>query len=151
MRPSSGYSLIEVLVVLVLIGLFTGLASLTFPGELSQFRFNHAVRMLRSDLRWARQTAITEGAPVSVVLDLESDQYRLETSSPSGGSVYGTRDLRDQKQGFGDIDLVDSSGGEIIKFQPNGTTTNWTTITLRNMNGKERKITVILTGRVKVL
>jgi type II secretion system protein H len=148
---SRGFSMIEVLVVLAIITIFTGLASVRFMNQLFHHRLNHAVRTLASDLRWARQLAIAEGQPVGIVLDLDQDQYRIEKSSQPGVSIGGIRDLQDRKQGFGDVSLVDSTGGAEITFLPDGLTVDWTTITLRNVKGEQRRITVILTGRVKVL
>jgi type II secretion system protein H len=148
---SSGYSLIEILVVLAILAIMGGLASVSFEGQLVQYRLHHAVRSLVTDLRGARQLAITEGRPVRLLLDLEQDRYRIELLAEADIPVNGIRDLRDRRQGFGEIDLSGSTGGEEIVFQSNGTTTNWTTITLKNGRGSEKRISVILTGRVKVL
>lgn len=151
MRSSSGYSLIEILVVLAVVSLLAGLASVRWIDLLSHYRLNHAVRTLVSDLRWARQLAITEGQPVRLILDLDREQYQIERASEPEVPVNGIRDFQDRQQGFGDIDIVRSSGGGQITFQSNGITTDWTTITLQNMKGEERRVTLIVTGRVKVL
>ncbi len=151
MRTISGYSLVEVLVVLVIISVLAGLASVRFVDQLFHQRLNHAVRTLMSDLRWARQLAIAEGQSVRIVLSPDDERYQIERLSQPGVSVSGIRNLRDRRQGFGDVNLVSSSGGNEITFQPNGITTDWTTITLRNVKGEEKRITVILTGRVRLL
>ncbi|MBI3995179.1 MAG: GspH/FimT family protein, partial [Nitrospirae bacterium] len=113
-------------------------------------RLNSAARDLVSDLRWARQLALAERRPVSVVLDLETDRYRIERKSRPGIPIGWVRDLQDRRQGFGEIDLVDSTGGAVITFQPNGITTDWTTITLRSSRNEQRQMTVALTGRVRI-
>lgn len=154
MRPvfdaQQGYSLIELLIVLTITGILSGLASVSFFAQLPHHRLNHAARDLVSDLRWARQLALTERQPVLVVLDPESERYQIERSSQPGISIGWVRDLQDRGQGNGGIDLVSSSGGRVITFFPQGTTNAWTTIVLRNQSGEERRITLVATGRVKL-
>jgi Tfp pilus assembly protein FimT len=138
-------------IVLAIAGLLAGLASIQFYAQRSHFRLNAAVRALVSDLRWARQLAVAERSPVRVVLDLEGEAYRIERASLPELPVGGVRRLNEALGGSSRIDLVDSSGGPVIAFQPNGTTSDWTTVLLKNGEGEERRITVILTGRVRVL
>jgi len=150
MKKESGYSLIELLIVLAIIAVLTGLAQASFTAQLPHLRLNHAARALVSDLRWARQLAIAQGQPVQMVLDLERDRYRIERQSQPGIPIGGVRDLQDRRQGFGEIDLVDSTRGQTLTFNPQGTTNSWTTITLKNRTGEQRQITVVATGRVKI-
>ncbi len=130
--------------------ILSGLASVSFVSQLPHLRLNNAARDLVSDLRWARQLALAERQTVSVVLDPETDRYRIERQSRPGIPIGWVRDLQDRHQGFGEIDLVSSSGGMVISFQPNGITTNLTTITLRNSRDEQRQMTVAITGRVKI-
>ena len=130
--------------------ILSGLASISFVSQLPHLRLNNAARDLVSDLRWARQLALAERQTVSVVLDPETDRYRIERQSRPGIPIGWVRDLQDRHQGFGEIDLVSSSGGMVISFQPNGITTNLTTITLRNSRDEQRQMTVAITGRVKI-
>jgi type II secretion system protein H len=146
----SGHTLIELVIVLVVIAIMAGLASAGFTGSMSHLRLNHAVRTLVSDLRWARQLAIAECRPVRMVLDPAADRYIIERDAFPGVPVNGVRDLRDRSQGYGGIDLVESTGGPSLLFQPDGTTVNWTTLTLRNERGESRSVSLVLTGRVKV-
>jgi prepilin-type N-terminal cleavage/methylation domain-containing protein len=146
-----GFSLTELMIVMVITGILSGLASVSFLSQLPHHRLNGAARDLVSDLRWARQLALAERQPVSVVLDLETDRYQIERPSQPGIPVGWVRDLQDRRQGFGEIDLVSSSGGQTLTFYPQGTTDSWTTILLRNKSGEERRITIIATGRIKML
>lgn len=150
MKNESGYSLIELLIMLAIIAVLTGLAQASFTAQLPHLRLNHAARTLVSDLRWARQLAIASGQPVSVVLDIERDRYQIEHQSQPGIPIGWVRDLQDRGQGFGEIDLVSSSGGRAIAFQPNGISTDMTTIIFKNGGKEQRQITVAITGRVKI-
>jgi len=129
--------------------ILSGLASAGFLSQLPHHRLNIAVRDLISDLRWARQLALAERQPISVVLDPDRDRYWIERPARPGIPIGWVRDLQDSRQGFGEIDLVSSSGGRTLTFFPQGTTNNWTTILLKNKSGDERRISIVATGRVK--
>jgi type II secretion system protein H len=150
LQDRSGYSLIEVVTVLTIMTLLTGLAAATFSSQLPGIRLNHAARAVVSDLRWARQLAIASGQPVLVLFDLDRDRYQIENRLQPGIPIGENRDLRDRRQGFGDIDLVSSSGGRTVTFFPQGTTPSWTTLTLRNQSGNQRQITIVATGRIQI-
>lgn len=145
-----GFSLTEVMIVMAVTVILSGLASVSFMSQLPHHRLNNAARDLVSDLRWARQLALAERRPVSVVLDPETDRYRIERQSRPGIPIGWVRDLRDRRQGFGEIDLVSSSGGRTLTFYPQGTTNTWTTIIIRNKSGERRQISLVATGRVKL-
>ncbi len=102
-----------------------------------------------SDLRLARRTAISERKPITVTLDPDNDRYMVEEGTGLNPDTAIQTDFRDPRQGFMGVDLVGSSRGTSLTFSPRGTTHSWTTITLRNPRGKEQKITLIGTGRVK--
>ncbi|HUK55803.1 MAG TPA: GspH/FimT family protein [Nitrospiria bacterium] len=140
----------ELLIVMTITGILSGLASVGFNSQLPHYRLNGAARDVVSDLRWARQLALAERQPISVVLNLEMDRYQIERRSQPGIPIGRVRDLQDRGEGYGEIDLVSSSGGLILTFYPQGTTNSWTTIVLRNRAGEERQITVVATGRVKL-
>ena len=154
MRPlldtQRGFSLTELLMVIAITGILSGLASVSFSSQLPHHRLNSAARDIVSDLRWARQLALAERQPVSVVLDLERERYQIERHSQPGIPIGWVRNLQDRGQGYGEIDLVSSSGGPILTFYPQGTTNSWTTIILRNRSGEQRQITVVATGKVKL-
>jgi prepilin-type N-terminal cleavage/methylation domain-containing protein len=148
-HSQKGFNFIEVMIVMAVTVILSGLASASFMSQLPHHRLNSAARDLISDLRWARQLALAERQPVSVVLDPEIDRYRIERQSRPGIPIGWVRDLQDRGQGFGEIDLVSSSGGRTLTFYPHGTTNNWTTILLKNKSGEERRISLVATGRVK--
>ena len=130
--------------------ILSGLASASYLSQLPHHRLNNAARDLVSGLRWARQLALAERQPVTVILNPEAERYQIERQSRPGIQIGWGRDFKDRDQGFGEIDLVSSSGGRMLVFYPQGTTNNWTTILLRNKSGEERQISLVATGRVKL-
>ncbi|HEX9756856.1 MAG TPA: GspH/FimT family pseudopilin [Nitrospiria bacterium] len=152
MRPNTaqeGFSLLELMIALAIAGILTGLAVPSFKTLLSNHRLEGAAQRLVSDLRLARQTAIAEGIPTGIQLNPHEESYFLEKGIGLQPSPFGFLDLKDPREGFPGIDLVDSTKGNHLIFFPKGTTNSWTTITLENRNGKQQKITLIGTGRVK--
>lgn len=142
-----GFTIIELMVVVAIIGIMAGIGFVALNQQLPHYRLNSAVRDLVSDLRWARSLAITSGEKINLLLDPSSDKYHTEKASSPGASITAEKDYREVYPG---IDIIGSSGGDVISFEPRGTTGNWTTIRLRNSLGEERRITVIATGRIKI-
>ena len=145
----SGFTLIEIVLCLGITVILTTLAIPNFKSIFSQFRLEGAVQKIISDLRLARQIAITERVKVLVHLDPDQERYTLEKIEGTQSSPIFTVDFKNPKEKLQGIDLVGSTKGNKLVFYPHGTTNSWTTITLRNSIGKEKKITLIGTGRVK--
>jgi len=145
-----GFSFIELLISLAVTAILVGMAAFQFSDQTKQTSLSHASRSLISDLRWARQTAVSRGEEIRLILDPVTDRYWIELVANPGIVVGIVRDFRDGKQGYGGTDLVSSSNGNTVRFFPKGTTNTWTTITLQNDNGKQHQITLLATGRVRL-
>ena len=148
-HPNSGFTLIELVICLGITVILTLLAIPNFKALSAQFRLEGAIQKMISDLRLARQIAITKRVHVVVSLDPDQERYILEKIEGPLSSTIFTVDFNNPKEKLRGIDLVGSTKGNHLVFSPRGTTNSWTTITLRNSMGKEKKITLIGTGRVK--
>lgn len=143
-----GWTLVELVVVLALAGILAMLAIQGGKESLARIRLGSAAKELAADLRFARQWAGSVSVPVRVVLNPDADHYWIETVEGGEGAARQVGAIRNWTGR--QIDLVSSSGGRVIEFSPIGTTSGWTTITLANRFGAERRITVIATGRVRI-
>ena len=74
---SRGFSLLELLVVLVIIGLSASLVLPTLTGGLSSLRLKTAAREVSATLRYARSLAVSVGKEQVINMDIEEGKYWL--------------------------------------------------------------------------
>ncbi|MBR5319546.1 MAG: prepilin-type N-terminal cleavage/methylation domain-containing protein [Peptococcaceae bacterium] len=76
MREKKGFTLPEMLVVLLLIGLLSGLAVPLMMDSWQQVRLDYAIQQLHRDLRWAQREAVKEQCRVTVTFYRDRQPYR---------------------------------------------------------------------------
>ena len=103
-----GFTLIEVLITIILMGLLLGIASPVLFGIADGRRVDSATNQLAADLRLAHTRATNRLVPQVVNLTAGSSEYSI-TGAPS------PRDLDDS---VGDEVVVDTTA--IITFEPDG-------------------------------
>lgn len=81
-KSQGGFTLLEILVVLVIAGLMLTLVPPLFGGAVSGVRLKGAARELTVVLRETRSQAIIRNAELTIDLDLESPAYRVGGMSP---------------------------------------------------------------------
>lgn len=123
---NSGFTLLELIVVLLLISLIAGISVVTFTGALSSGKLDATARSLVAAMKHARVMAIMNGEAQSVFVDLDTGTYGIEGRDgrpfPKGITVAVT-DLLDVRQTSGrslfTFDPLGSiQGGEIILSTP---------------------------------
>jgi general secretion pathway protein H len=87
-RVQAGFTLLELLAVLLLMGLLMGLVLPSLLRGWEREKNRAALRGLTVALRTARSEAVTEHRKVRLWLDLKTGQYRLEGSG-TGGVLTG--------------------------------------------------------------
>src|SRR5471032_3103251 len=75
-RAQAGFSLIEMVAVIVLIGIAISVVSLSFSKSLSNSRIQAASRDLVAALRYTRGQAIVKGQQTALDLDLQNNTYQ---------------------------------------------------------------------------
>lgn len=138
-----GKTLLELLVVVGIIGLVSMLAVPNFLTLNSRTQVRCATEEIASDLRLARQLAITHRDRVRITVDAAQHALITKWSDETTHHVYR----------YGEKGLVveEPSAGPEILFHPSGRSATATTIQLRNKEGQAQKLTVSLTGRVSIL
>lgn len=83
----AGFSLIEMLAVLVILGLMAGIVMVSWRAILPAEQLHSAVRALAGSLQSARSEAIARNGEYRIQYDLENGRYRLVTPFKSGGGL----------------------------------------------------------------
>ncbi|TAN42730.1 MAG: prepilin-type N-terminal cleavage/methylation domain-containing protein [Nitrospirae bacterium] len=77
LRQSHGFTLLELIIVMFLVALLFGMATVFLVNSLPAGKFNAAVRDLGSAIRHARSLAQVNGTAQAVVLDLDGKRFGI--------------------------------------------------------------------------
>lgn len=141
-----GHTLTELMMVTAVIGIVSALAVPNFSTLTSRMQVHWAAEEIASELRLARQLAITHRDRVRITFDLEQ-QALLAQFVNSGGETM----QRVYRYGDVGIAVEEPSAGSEIVFYPSGRSATATTIHLRGKEGQSKTLTVGITGRVSIL
>lgn len=158
-RRASGYTLIEILLVITIIGIVGGIVvpQILVTGQMG---VQAATRIVISDLMYAQNEAIARQQPISVVFDPNNERYRLTDGTDTigvgwkgGDAASGNYvvDFSDDKR-FRQVDIASANfGGETtITFDDLGTPSSGGVIRLV-YNGETYEISMSdFTGRITV-
>lgn len=70
-----GFTIVEVVLVSVLIGIFASIAIPRYSGSISRRRIEAAAQRIAADLAMARRRALLTDAPQTVTFDIAADRY----------------------------------------------------------------------------
>jgi prepilin-type N-terminal cleavage/methylation domain-containing protein len=87
--PAAGFTLIELMVVIIIIGLIGGVAVTSWASMMPNQQFNTAVRNLSEVLHETRSNAIARNREFLIRYDLDADTYRVRTPFKLGGGFAG--------------------------------------------------------------
>lgn len=140
----AGHTLLELTVTLAIIGIVSTMAIPSFASLNSRVQVRCVTQEIASELRLARQLAMTHRGRVRLSFDLERQE--LVTQFVDGGRTHHV-----YRYGDRGIVIEEPSAGPEILFHPSGRSATGTTIRLQGRNGYHATLTVGLTGRVSVL
>lgn len=139
-----GKTMAELMIVTALVGIVTALAVPNLFLLQSRMDVYSMTQEIASELRLARQLAITHRDRIRVVFDLDQ---QVIVARP----VNGQTTSRAYRYGGKGIQIDEPSAGSEILFHPSGRSATPTTIQLRGKDGHVHKLTVGITGRVSIL
>lgn len=139
-----GRTLAELMVVAGIVAMVSLMGIPNYLGLNSRAQLQCATEEVASDLRLARQLALTNRDRVRIVIDPETQQLITQ---------FVNRDATHHVYHYGGKGLIieEPSAGWDVQFQPSGRTATPTTIQLRNREGQTQTLTVSITGRVSIL
>jgi prepilin-type N-terminal cleavage/methylation domain-containing protein len=142
----SGFSMVEILVVIVLISIVTAMAVPAWQKYRDNTNLKTAAREVMADFYNARQRAVSENLDVyRLTFNVAGSQYAL--SRMDTGVTLWTKSLASIANGI----VIDSVnfGGFVVSLQKRGTVSSGNLV-LRNGLGSTAKVTVNITGRTYV-
>ena len=135
-----GFTLIEVMISVFIIGIIVGLASFSFVRQIPKYQLLRGVREIHSRMNQARYQAIFSGTKVRIHFDQSG--YMLEKFN------------QDRKEWISApksvLEGISLEANNSPTFHPQGTVSNLATIRLYNSWGTY-KITLAISGRIKAV
>jgi prepilin-type N-terminal cleavage/methylation domain-containing protein len=149
-RLSWGYTLVELIVVVLIIGIFIVMTSPNFMGWLHQYRLHAATVSLMNHLRTARLLSIFKGVTHQIQFKKFDDgnYYQVVEHPGKDDKIVMAIGRVVLHKLFGEILIKSIPSSGRIDFYPQGTSSNGT-ILLENTVGAQVKIIVNQFGRVR--
>jgi type IV fimbrial biogenesis protein FimU len=133
-RGASGFTLVELMVIVAVLGIFASIAVPSFADLVRRNRVQSASEELYNLLQYARTEAVARGRPITI----EKNQ---------GGSwLIKASDKVLREQTFTAVNL--QSTHDSLVFRPNGTASGWVDITICASPSYSRKLNVENSGRI---
>ncbi len=147
-RRAGGFTLIEIIIVMVIISVLAGIAAPSFLDYLKSRRLSGATIQLYGDLMNARQQSVTQNRWAWLRIE-NNHQYKIFTDSNNNkaidvGDSFITRDLHPD---YSDVTFT-TAANTSFAFYPNGTGGS-ATLSLSGASGS-KSITISSAGRIKI-
>ena len=142
-RQEQGWSLIELLTVLAIMGVMAVLAGPSYQAVAARVQARSATVEIASELRLARQLAMARRERLRVVFDREGRTITLRRADAEG--ILHVYDYTEKG-----VVVEDPTTGSELLFHPSGRSVTPTTIRVRDSQGRETIFTVSITGRVSI-
>ena len=146
-----GFTLIELVVVLVVIAITAALIAPNIGGWLPRYRLRSATRDIVSTMRDAQMKAVSKRLQYQVDFNVGTNSYILRYTS--GGLVFNDGSAQTAPSGI-TVNIANLPGG-IASFDPDSTCPNGGNITLSYQRGgviqdQKRILLNVATGRVRI-
>lgn len=164
---AKGVSLIELLVAIAILAILAAIALPYFAGMYQTARIREGVRELASELRQARQLAITKNREYRVCINLDAEQYMRERGKVSNSAAIGAEGCGvaggdwEPETGWNTLPqgvnincstdgATDTTGTIAYKFNPNGRGTSGSIYLVDGAGNRFKTVVTSTTGRVRV-
>jgi type IV fimbrial biogenesis protein FimT len=136
-----GFTLVEILVTIALIGIISAIAIPDWGTLLPTFRLNGATRQIQSELHRIKMKAVTENVNFQLVYSENGQTYQVKRN----GAELETKSLPEG------IKLRTATSPLTLEFTPRGTPSSAGTVTVKlcNTKGEGKNVVVRATGRIR--
>jgi prepilin-type N-terminal cleavage/methylation domain-containing protein len=138
-RFNQGFSLVEFLVVLTIIGVVAAISIAAFNEWIDTYRLNRDAKVLASEMTMARFRAVSARQDISFTISSGSGYVASYRFSPGGLEKHLSRS----------VTLSAVIGDNPVVFNSRGMASNDTTITLINDSGTTSTVNVNIVGLVQ--
>lgn len=155
-NKNSGFTLVELMVVIAVIGIMAGIAIPNFFSFLPKSRLRSAARDIVSCLQEMKLRAIKENATTVIVFDLANDRYTAFVDNGPGAAagnsaLDASESIIKQETLASDLDMYNTSfvantGG----FTARGLPRNAGTVFIRYSNTDYRRVIVNTAGNIRI-
>lgn len=150
-RSQNGFTLLEVMVVIVIIGIMIGIATPNFMEYLKSRRLSGATMQVYVDLMNARQQAISENNKVIVELTT-NNSYRIIRDLNGNGAIDAgeTGPIKSIHPDYADVTFAPGTSGFKPVFYTNGTGLPGSIVLTSSSLSKTKTIDISMAGRVRI-
>ena len=155
-RSSKGFSLIELMIVIAVLGIVLAIAAPNFTAYRDKTNLKEAARGISSDMLLAKQRAVSESRNYQIDFSEAANTYTIKQETALNSGIYN--DLSTKPVGAGNtaIKILGtpsfSSGVSYVTFQPRGTCNPFGSLKLKHDRVLlPATITTQITGRVRVV
>lgn len=143
-QPDRGYSLTEILVVVIIIGILAAIAIPNFGGWLTKWRVIEGFETVKSAVKEAQKQAIRRGRRCRIQIDAVARTITIKAPDPYGS--YEGCLLSDRSLPTG-VEIKTNYSTPVITFSPRGNTSSAGTIVVYNaQNNSTQKCLAISLG-----
>ncbi|HEX2167160.1 MAG TPA: GspH/FimT family pseudopilin [Longimicrobiales bacterium] len=145
MRSRDGFTLTEVLIVLILVGIIGGFAFAQVGSMLAKTRVQRAASVVAADLKLAHSLAARQRQPIRISIDPAANAMRLrDFATPA--TIYSQRYFH--AEGEYPVETFSADETSVLVY-PNGLSEKPMTITVA-AGGESRQISMSRAGQVRV-
>jgi len=149
-----GFSLVEVMIVVALIGIVATIAVPNFQNYIRNRNLKTAVQEISSEFFVTRERALSESTTYRLVFDVGNNRYTTEEETPSGSGTWTVRQTKQVAASAAANDgiVIDAANttATSFTFQPRGTISMGGTVSIKNSINSRADITVNFPGRTYV-
>lgn len=117
LRKNKGFTIMELIMVMVVIGILTGTVGISVDNVNSSVRLSNAVSRALSDIKELKEIAMNEGRTVNITVDSANDTYTLTIDGLSETVHFNEDD-------YSGIDITSSEFGGALSFDVTGMPTD---------------------------